>query len=104
VETNVVERRRQIAEMAERMRKGFGGPMTETEVAMLRDVQAFIDFAIRNGLSFALVLSILGHDINGVAHHGMSYDEARSDGFLPKVTGYSEINADSVGEPLESLD
>ena len=80
------------------------GPMTDAEVGMLRDVQAFIDSAIRNGMGFAVVLSVLGHDINGLVRHGMSYDEARSEGFLPKVTGYSQINADSVGEPDELPD
>ena len=99
--TSAAEQGREIVAEPERL---VSGPMTEEEVRLLRDVQAFIDFAIRNGLGFATVLATLGHDINGIAYHGASYKEAIERGFLPTVSRYSEITADSVGEPAESAE
>lgn len=90
------------AERVERLRKGFEGPMSEAEIELLRDFQGVIDFAIRNGLSFALVLSILSHDLNGIAQHGFSLEAAKKSGFPPKATGWSKIDSDDVGEPDES--
>jgi hypothetical protein len=84
-----------------RLDKVLRGPMTEAEIELLRDIQGLIEFAIRNGLSFAMVMSILGQDLRGIAQHGMDLDEARSYGFLPKVTGYSKYSAQAVGEPEE---
>jgi len=101
VGTSAAEKGREIVAEPEGL---VSGPMTEDEVRLLRDVQAFIDFAIRNGLGFATVLGTLGRDINGIAYHGASYKEAVERGFLPKVSRYSEITADSVGEPAESAE
>ncbi len=79
--------------------------MTDAEVRLLRDMQAFIEFGLRNGLGFATVLSVLGHDIKEIMiTHDMSYENALERGFLPKVAHYSEITADSVGEPAESAE
>lgn len=85
------------------LRQRFAGPMTSKEIELLRDMQGFIDFSIRNGLSFALVVGTLGQDVNGLARHGFDLDAIRGD-FLPKVSGYSKIDADSVGEPEEEVD
>ena len=46
--------------------------MTQAEVRLLRDMQAFIEFALRNGLGFAGVLGVLGRNITGIMSHGMS--------------------------------
>jgi hypothetical protein len=89
----------------EALRKHWGGPMSKEEIEYLRDTQAFIEFAIRNGLSFSLAVVNVGHDINGLQRYGFDLKAANADGFLPKVTGYSQIDADSVGqteEPVES--
>jgi hypothetical protein len=99
VGTSATEKRREIDAEQERL---VSGPMTEQEVRLLRDFQAFIDFAIRNGLGFARVLGAIGHDVNGIVRYGSSCKEARADGFLPAVSGHSEITTDSVGEPAES--
>jgi hypothetical protein len=86
----------------ENLRKAFDGPMSDAELELLRDFQGFIDSAIRNGLSFPLVLSILSHDINRIVHDGSSLEAARRNGFLPKATGWAKLSADDVGEPDES--
>jgi len=88
-------------QLAEKLRQAYGGPMSEGEVEVLRDAQAFIEFAVRNGLSFALVWNVLGHDANGFARHGLDLSEARSCGFSPKVGGYSKLNPEAVGQPDE---
>ena len=98
--TSAAEKNRGV--VADEEGRLVSGPMSEAEVRLLRDVQAYIDFAIRNGLGFARVLSVLSHDIGGIGvYHGMSCEDAVARGFVPKVSGYSEITADSVGEPAE---
>ena len=87
------------AEAAERLRKHWSGPMSEREIEFLRDVQGFIEFAIRNGLSFPMVVSGLMSDLNEIRFDGV--DKARSRGFLPKVTGYSKLTSEEFGEDEE---
>ncbi len=85
--------------LVETLKKAYGGPMSEAEMSFLRDVQAFIDFAIRNGLSFQAAMAYLSHDWNEFARYGFDYEAGMSRGFSPRVTGFSEITADAVGEP-----
>jgi hypothetical protein len=54
-------------------------------------------------VSFLTVLDVLTHDLSGIVFHGGSCDEARTRCFLPRVTGYSEVGPDSVGEPPEPV-
>jgi hypothetical protein len=89
----------QPKQLAETLRQVYGGPMSEAEMKFLRDLQAFIDFAIRNGLSFHTTMAYLSHDWNEFARYGFDYEAVRSHGFSPRVTGFSEITADAVGEP-----
>jgi predicted HD phosphohydrolase len=89
----------------EALRKRFGGPMSSAEIEMLHDMQAFIDVAIRNGASFAFVMANLGHDVNAiVTRYGFDLESATADGFKPKVTGYSKVDADVVGQPEEPIE
>lgn len=62
----------------------LGGPMTESQIRFLRDVQGFIEYCIANQLNFLLALSTLAHDVNGK----LSYQDAPW--FSPKVTGYAK--------------
>lgn len=89
------------AELAERLRKNFSGPMSAEEVDFLRDAQAAIEFAIRNGLSFAAIVGSLGHDFNEIARHAFDLKRLAAIGFLPKVTGYSKVTAEDFGESEE---
>jgi hypothetical protein len=73
--------------------------MTPSEIELLNDLKGFIDVAIRNGLSFGVVVGTLGHDVNGLARYGFDLDKANADSFLPKVTGSARITQESVGEP-----
>jgi len=73
--------------------------MSPTDIEFLRDVQGFIEFGIRNGLSFPAIVSTLGHDINNIARQGFDW---REDGFGPKVAGYSKLNEDDLGESEET--
>jgi hypothetical protein len=84
------------------LREMNGGPMSESEVEFLRDIQGIIDYAMRNDLGFALVVSMLGHDVNGIAQYGFSIDSALADCFLPQVSGFAGSHADSVGAPEDS--
>jgi len=88
-------------EAAERLRQHWSGPMTEVEIAFLRDVQGFIEFAIRNGLNFRPVMGNLMQDLNEIAREGFELEKARSRGFQPKVTGYSKLTSDEFGENEE---
>ena len=56
--------------------------MTQKEERILRDMQAFIEFCIENGLNARLAFGTLAHDVGGLLRE--------EDGFSPRVTGYSE--------------
>lgn len=85
----------------ERMKDAHRGPMSPAELKVLRDMQAFVDFAIRNGLSFPLVMGTLAHDVNGLARYGFDLTASKSDFFLPRVTSYAELGPEDFGEPEE---
>jgi hypothetical protein len=93
-----------VQQHAENLRKKYGRSMDEDEIGFLRDMQGMLEFCIRNGLSFMVAVNIINHDINEIARDGFSLEAAKARGFLPKVTGYSKINEDAVGEPEESAD
>jgi hypothetical protein len=89
------------AEMAQRLREPLSGRMTEAQLELLRDAQAAIDFAIRNGLSFAAIVTALASDLNEVAREGYDLGKAKARGFVPKVAGYSKLLPDDFGVPDE---
>ena len=86
------------AELVERLRKPFEGPMSAEDTEFLRDVQAFIEFAIRNGLTFPVVVANLSQDLNNLSREGFDLSAAKANGFRPKVTGYSKITPDDFGD------
>jgi hypothetical protein len=87
----------------ETLRKRWDGPMSKEEIEYLRDTQAFIEFAISNGLSFSKAMLSLGHDVNGLQRYGLDLKAAESDAFEPHVKGYSQIDANSVGQSEEPV-
>jgi hypothetical protein len=89
------------AELAERLRQRWSGPMTDKEQAFLRDVQGFIEFALRNGLNFSIAAGGLVHDLNEIARAGFDYEQTLARGFRPKVSGYSKLSSDDFGENEE---
>jgi hypothetical protein len=89
------------AELADRIRKDFEGPMSEEEIEFLRDAQAFIEFAIRNGLTFPIVAANLSHDFNNLLREGFKLSSANANGFHPKVSGYSKLTSEEFGESEE---
>lgn len=82
----------------------WAGPLTDEQVAFLRDTQAFIEHAIRNGLSFAPVVSTLAHDANAIAARGFVVKGSGLGQNMPKVLGYSRFTEEDVGEPEEPQD
>jgi hypothetical protein len=93
------EKKKRVEELHKHF-QAFKGPMSDDEREFLKDVKGFVDYALRNGLSFSVVLSVLGHDFNGIIFHG-GLAEAKERSFLPKVTGKSVLDESSVGEPGE---
>ena len=89
------------AENIEELKKRYGGPMTDAEIEFMRDIRGFVEFAMRNGLAFPLVVGTLAHDINEIARLGCSLEDARRSFFKPRVTGYSDYTPEAVGEPPE---
>ncbi len=85
-------------ELVERLRKPFEGPMSAEEIEFLRDAQAFIEFAIRNGLNFPVVIANLSQDLNNLSREGLDLSAAKANGFRPKVAGYSKITPDDFGD------
>ena len=91
-------------DLANHMRQLIAGPMSPEEVEFLRDVQGMIDFAIRNGVHFAVVVSAILHDLVEIRQEGGDLKKAKARGFHPKVSGYAKITSESFGgenEPLE---
>lgn len=78
--------------------------MSEGETKFLRGVQGFIDFAIRNGLSFNAAMAYLSHDWNEFARYGFDFETTINKGFWPRVYDFSEVTSDAVGEPEEPAD
>ncbi|MDQ3332532.1 MAG: hypothetical protein M3552_18100 [Planctomycetota bacterium] len=74
------------------------GLLDDDQVALLRDTQAFIEFGIRNNLNFLTIMAALGHDLNGLHRYGFDLEAAKRDAFTPKVSGYSEVSANDVGQ------
>lgn len=69
--------------LIESLKRPFtAGPMTEQEIAYLRDTQGFIEFAIRNGISFPMAVGAIAHDVNAILRG--------EQGVLPKVAGYAQ--------------
>lgn len=93
-------RKDQISDHVENLKKFGSGPMSEAEIRLLDDIKGFLDFAIRNGLNFKLVMGFLAHDILGL--RDCDYDLESTRGFLPRVTNYGETNRIDVGEPEEN--
>jgi hypothetical protein len=75
--------------------------MSEAEAAFLRDVQAFIEFAIRNGLTFQATLNPLLSDLNEIVRDGSDLAKGLSRGFQPKVSKYAHITSEDFGESEE---
>ena len=95
---------KRAAELAEGLRKQFSGPLSEEERTFLRDLQGFVEFAIRNGLSFAVIASTLGHDLNELARDLYALKQTKARGFIPKVTGYSQLTEENVGGSVEGTE
>ena len=74
--------------------------MSSDERDFLLDVDGFLDFVIRNGLTFDTALELLSHDFGEIRHEG-SLKNALDTGFLPKATGWSKVTEDSFGQPEE---
>ncbi len=89
-------------EFVKRLGRQFSGPMSAHEEEFLRDIQGSIEFALRNGVNFAVIASALCHDLNEVARDGFDLGQAMSRGFLPKVAEYRKISTDDFGEPEET--
>jgi len=89
-------------DQVEKMRKAFGGPMSDDDRAFLQDVKGFIDFATANGLSLPLVVATLAHDVNEISRHGLDLERARKLGFRPKVDGYADFDESEIGESDEA--
>ena len=65
------------------LKRLYGGPMSAEQTAILRDLKAFIDFCIENGLSFPLALGTIAHDVSGLTRSEPA--------FTPQTKGYSKV-------------
>jgi hypothetical protein len=99
IKTLAQETNMQTDQLAETLRRAYGGPMTEAEIDFLQGIQKFIDFAIRNGLSFRATMAYMSHDWNEFARYGFDFEAVMNQGFSPRVSGFSKIDSDAVGEP-----
>ena len=76
-------------------RQDQGSPMNDEQISLLRDIQAFLDFCILNGLSFRSAMGVLANDVNGV----LAPDDYFEKGiFVPKVKGYARAWPETLSE------
>ena len=78
--------------------------ISKPELAFLRDVQAFIDFGIRNGLTFQSIINPLLSDLNDIVREGFDFAKATAHGFRPLISKYARITADDFGESEEDAE
>lgn len=73
------------------------------EVTFLEDSDGLIDWVTRNGVSFSVVLGILGHDVSELARDEFDLEVTTGPKrcVFPKVTGWAKRNAEPVGEADE---
>jgi hypothetical protein len=66
----------------------------------VEDAEGLIDWVARNGVSFAAVLQILGHDISELSRDDFNLELTVGPGrrVLPKVSGWAKRNVEPVGE------
>src|SRR6266511_4198787 len=83
----------------EALKRVYGGPMSQREIDLLRDLQAFIDFCIDNGLSFHSAMGTIAHDENGILAPGEMFDGGI---FTPKVAEYRKI-VSQLGEDIAAM-
>ena len=56
--------------------------MLDKEIEILKDLESYIKFSIKEDISFTSVLYTIGHDVRGLINE----DEC----FLPRTSGYSK--------------
>ncbi len=73
--------------------------LSDPERAFVEDLDGLVDFAVRNGLGFRAVLSVLFHDVSEIARNEWSIEKALATFFTPRATGWARRNAEPIGEP-----
>ncbi|HEX4794362.1 MAG TPA: hypothetical protein VH370_11250 [Humisphaera sp.] len=76
--------------------------VSAADLEFLKDLDAILDFALRNGLTFNSVLLFIMHDIPTIAKYGSVQEAADKDFFTPKLKGWAQTNIDEVGDVIES--
>ena len=73
---------------------------SDSERAVLEDMDGLIDYAMRNGLGFQSVFSTLWHDVGMLRFYKWSLEDAQKDEtFHLRVAGWAKRNVAIVGEP-----
>jgi len=91
----------ELRKEADDLQRAYTGRMRPEEVEFLEDMKGFIDYCIANGMSFAMALLALAHDVNGVLHYGASVREALGASLKPRAAGFAGYDSECVGEPEE---
>ena len=87
-----------LQKITDPLKLAFGGQMSGEEVEFLRGMQGFIEFGIRNGLSFRAVMAFMSHDWNEFARSGFAFEDVMRKGFSPRVEQFVGVTSESVGE------
>lgn len=73
--------------------------LSDPERGFVEDLEGLVDFAVRNGLGFRAVLSVLFHDVGELSRNEWSIEKALATFFTPKATGWARKNVEPIGEP-----
>jgi hypothetical protein len=73
-----------------------GKSLSKDEIAFLGDFRGFIDYGIRNGISFRSLMAGIGHDVHELQLEDFDFQAATKErGFSPTVSGYAQVTPDS---------
>jgi len=77
-------------------------PLSDSEKTFLADMQGFVRFAVRNGLTFRSVLIVVMHDWSELGNSDFDFERMRKEFYVhPKVSGWAKMNEQTFGESEE---
>ncbi len=74
-----------------------GKNLTKKEEEFSKDIIAAIDFVIRNGIGYGLIINVLCHDMKEILIVG----ELDNADYSPKVSGWAQYDVENIGDPEE---
>ncbi|MCI0640986.1 MAG: hypothetical protein L0Y72_07595 [Gemmataceae bacterium] len=76
-------------------RTSQSGLLSQEESEFLEDLKGFIDYGIRNGVTFLSIMGGIAHDVSELKLDLFDFKAAKKRGWRPMVSGYGKIVSES---------